>query len=69
MLRNVYERNNYDWLREMTQQVKLNLRTREKKITDEMRAVLTPFNLPKNIAPLPKKTKEDLNAAISRFAQ
>jgi hypothetical protein len=69
MLRKVYERNNYDWLREMTQQVKLNLRTREKKITDEMRAVLTPFNLPQNIAPLPKKTKEDLNAAISRFAQ
>jgi hypothetical protein len=70
MLRNVYEKNSYNWLIDLAEKVKSNISNRDVDITPEMKAVLFPFVLPKNIAPVPKISKEQLEQrATSRFHQ
>lgn len=69
MLRNVYETNNYDWLVKLADEVKANLVTRHVEVTPAMNEVLFPFILPKNIAPTPKVSKDELEQrSRSRFA-
>lgn len=68
MMRNVYERNDYSWLEELSANVKSNILSRDIALTAEMKSVLFPFDLPKNIAPAPKISKSDLESrARSRF--
>jgi hypothetical protein len=68
MARKVYEKNNYQWLKDLAAVVLKNVQNPYINISDDEEKLMFPFTLPKNIAPVPKISIEQL-PSVSRFSE